>query len=207
MANKSKVLVNFARMKDDELMVAATTIISAMTDNVHFETPSPSLESVQVLVDDYAAKLNAARRRGAPSDTALKNEVRQPLEEALQKLGYYVNATAQGHLSTLLSSGFRSSSGISSLEVPLKIEAVKVRDGRQSGQVRLDFAPQRAARMYECVYRKQHEEAWSAHISTTSSRLNIIAPLSVGQYYEIRVRGINTHGQGDWSDIVTIMVR
>ncbi len=74
MATKFKALIGFTRMKDDELMVTAATIIGAMTDNVHFEQPTPTLESVQQLVDDFSTKLSAARRRGSPEETALKNE-------------------------------------------------------------------------------------------------------------------------------------
>lgn len=66
MARKNKVLVHFTGMKDDELMVSATTILNAMTDNVHFASPNPSLESIQQLVDEYSLRLNVSRRRGSP---------------------------------------------------------------------------------------------------------------------------------------------
>src|SRR5690606_9653972 len=133
MATKFKALVGFTRMKDDELMVTAATIIGAMTDNVHFEQPTPTLESVQQLVDDFSTKLTAARRRGSPVETALKNESRLPLEAALRQLAYYVNGVAEGHLSTLLSSGFPTNGANGSVQSPLKVEGVKLSDGRQSG--------------------------------------------------------------------------
>src|SRR5690606_25320108 len=57
MAKKARALIGFPGMKDDELMVAAHTIIGAMTGNPHFPAPSPSLEEVQDLLEDYATKL------------------------------------------------------------------------------------------------------------------------------------------------------
>lgn len=207
MATKFKALIGFTRLKDDELMVTAATVIGAMTDNVHFAQPTPALESVQGLLDDFSLKLAAARRRGSPEETALKNESREPLETALQQLAYYVNSVAQGHLSTLLSSGFPTNSVGTPVQIPLKVEAVKLTDGRQSMQARLDFAAQRKVLMYEYQYRQEAEEEWSERFATSSSRVNIIAPLVVAKRYEVRVRAVNTQGAGDWSDTASILVR
>jgi hypothetical protein len=196
-------------MKDDELMVAANTIIGAMTDNDHFPTPTPTLADVQVLLDDFTAKLAIARKRGSPEDTAIKDDSKALLAGALQKLGYYVNSTADGHLATVLSSGFPTNAPSTATLVPLTADNVKLSDGRQSGQVRLDFAKQTKVLLYEYCYRKvqQPEAEWGDRLTTTSSRGNIIAPLEVGQRYEIRVRAVNTKGAGDWSQVAGILVR
>ncbi|PRD56050.1 fibronectin type III domain-containing protein [Sphingobacterium gobiense] len=207
MAIKFKALIGFTRMKDDELMVTAATIIGAMTDNVHFEQPTPELATVQELLDDFSAKLSAARRRGSPEETALKNESRLPLEAALRQLAYYVNSVTEGHLSTLLSSGFPTNGAGGSVQVPLKVEGVKLGDGRQSGQMRLDFDKQRNVLLYEYQYRLQGENEWSERFATSSSRANIIAPLMAAERYEVRVRALNTQGTGDWSDHATMIVR
>ena len=209
MSTKPKALIGFTGMKDDEIMVAANTIVGAMTDNNHFPDPSPTLADIQDLLDDFSAKLAAARKRGSPEDTALKDEAKEPLAEALQRLGYYVNSVAKGHLSTLLSSGFPTNSSLTGTLIPLAVENVRVRDGRQSGQVRLDFAKQNNVRIYEYRYRKADipDEPWSDRFMTTSSRGNIIAPLDAGVFYGFQVRAVNTQGPGDWSDTARILVR
>ncbi len=209
MATRAKALISFSRMKDDKLVVAANTIIGAMTNNPHYPQPSPELADIQLLLDDFTAKLAASRKRGSPEDTALKKESKEPLAEALQQLAYYVNSVAKGHLSTLLSSGFPTNSqGVSEL-VPMPVEAVRLSDGRQSGQVRLDFDKQTGVKVYEYRYRiwEGLEDEWSDRLSTTSSRGNIIAPLEVGLRYEVQVRAVNTKGAGDWSQTVSILVR
>ncbi|WP_270088432.1 hypothetical protein [Sphingobacterium sp. SYP-B4668] len=209
MATKAKALIGFARMKDDELMVAATTIIGAMTTNPHFTTPTPALDDVQGLLDDFTAKLAAARKRGSPEDTAIKDESKEPLTLALQQLAYYVNSVAQGKLSVLLSSGFATTAPATASLVPLPVQGLKASDGRQSGQVRIDFLAQKRVLLYEYSYRKVTvpTQAWGERMVTTSSRGNIIAPLEVGEWYEFRVRAVNTQGPGDWSQMATILVR
>ncbi len=209
MATKMKALIGFGKMKDDELVIVCNTIIGAMTGNAKYPTPTPELTDIQVLLDDFTAKLAIARKRGSPEDTALKDESRSPLIVVMQQLGYYVNSVAQGHLSTLLSSGFPTNSTSFANQVPLKVDNVRLSDGRQSGQVKLDFAPQRIATIYEYRYRirTDNPSEWGDRFTTTSSRSNIIAPLEVGKFYEVQARAINTQGVGDWSDSANILVR
>jgi len=209
MSVKPKALIGFSRMKDDELVVAANTILGAMTDNAHFPAPTPGLGDIQGLLDDFTAKLATARKRGSPEDTARKDEAKPLLADALQKLGYYVNTVAKGQLSTLLSSGFPTNATGSVGMIPSMVENVKLRDGRQSGQIRLDFASQQGVRVYEYRYRRSDdpEAKWSDRFTTTSSRANVIAPLDIGVFYEFQVRAINTHGTGDWSNTARILVR
>ncbi|WP_282638716.1 fibronectin type III domain-containing protein [Sphingobacterium thalpophilum] len=209
MATKMKALIGFGKMKDDELVISCNTIIGAMTGNAKYPAPTPELTDIQILLDDFTAKLAVARKRGSPEDTALKDESRSPLIVAMQQLGYYVNSVDQGHLSTLLSSGFPTNSTSFGNQVPLKVDNVRLSDGRQSGQVRLDFAPQKIATIYEYRYRIRTDSPteWGDRFTTTSSRGNIIAPLEVGKFYEVQVRAINTQGVGDWSNAASILVR
>lgn len=209
MATKMRALIGFGQMKEDELLIAATTIVAAMTGNSKFPAPTPELSEVQALLDDFSAKLAISRKRGSPEDTALKDESIPPLVSALQKLGYYVNSVADGHLSTLLSSGFPTNAVASTSSVPALVDNIRLSDGKQSGQMRLDFAKQPKVLLYEYCYRKVEspELPWSDRFTTTSSRQNIIAPLEVGQYYEVRVRAVNTRGAGDWSQTARLLVR
>lgn len=194
-------------MKDDELLVAAETILAAMEGNGSFPDPVPELGSILELLDDFTAKLARARKRGSPEDTAHKEESKKALAESLQKLGYHVNSVADGHLPTVLSSGFPINAPAVANIIPLAVRNVRLSDGRQSGQVRLDFEKQKGMLLYEYIYREAGEEEWSDRFATSSSRGNIIAPLERGTIYEVRVRAINTKGIGNWSDPAAILVR
>lgn len=209
MASKTRALVGFPGMKDGELMVAANTIVAAMTDNSNFPDPSPDLDMIGNLRDDYADKLAASRKRGAPEDFAIKDESKDALAAELQQLGHYVNSVARGRLAIVLSSGFPTNSPDAASLPPISVGNVRANDGRQSGQVKLDFEKQANVRVYEYQYRQadRPDEPWSERYTTTSSRGNIIAPLDPATYYEIRVRAVNTHGVGDWSQVVRFLVR
>lgn len=209
MATKMRALIGFGSMLDDQLLSAATTIIAAMTGNSNFPTPTPALEDIQDLLDDFSTKLAAARKRGSPEDTALKDESFPLLVSGLQKLGYYVNSVADGRLSVLLSSGFPTNASSSPSLVPDSVLNVRTSDTNQSGQMRLDFQPQKKVRLYEYCYRKVStpEVPWSDRVVTGTSRNNVIAPLEPGQYYEVRVRAVNNKGAGDWSNTAKLLVR
>jgi len=55
---------------------------------------------------------------------------------------------------------------------------------------------------------EQGEIKWPEELMRTSnSRGNIIAPVTMGTLYYVRVRARNRRGAGDWSEAVTLMAR
>lgn len=209
MAKKTKALIGFGEMSDDQLLTIATTILAAMTGNAYFPNPTPDLADIQLLLDDYSVKLAAARKRGSPEDTALKDDSADLLIAGLQKLAYHVNSVAEGKLAIVLSSGFLTNAQDTPTQTPNIVLNIQLSDTNQSGQMRLDFDSQKRVRLYEYCFRKVStpEEPWSERFITTSSRNNVIAPLEVGQYYEVRVRAVNGKGAGDWSNTARLLVR
>jgi len=210
MARKIKALTNFTRLKDDELLVLVNTINRAMSNNSSYSTPEPSLANVRVIINEFSSKLSIAKKRGSPEDTALKNESRLRLLDTLKRLSYYVNITAEGKLSVVLSSGFPIHSISYGTFIPIAPTGLTLKDGRLSGQVRIDFDKQKGILIYEFCYRMvdlEQERDWEDHLMTTSSKGNIIGALIVGQVYEVKVRAINRKGIGDWSSVVNWMVR
>lgn len=208
---KQQALGGFRRDSDETLLVKGRTVLLAMTDNPNFETPNPSLETVTEVLDDYEQKLSMAKRRGSPEDTAAKNDIRKVVEQLLKRLAFYVTHTADGNLPKLLSSGFAVSTLPRRDDVPAVVTGVTTRDGRQQGQLRLDFDKNHSAKIYEyqvCQIDAQGlPDEWSESYTTTSSRQNIIAPLVPFQRYGVRVRAVNGYGRSDWSEMVTHVVR
>lgn len=206
-----KALNGFKRMSDEHFSTLASTIYNAMDSNPYFDAPSPELEDVKTAMDAYDEKLAMARRKGSPYDTAVKNEARQELEKILAELAFYVNKVAEGNLPKLLSSGFQVSSDPRTQHIPVRVEGVKLSDGRQSGQLVLRFEMQENVRLYEYCYAferdEEREHVWSEILKTTSSSGNLIAPTIPGKYYYVRVRAINTQGIGEWSEPVSMMAR
>ena len=208
---KQQALGGFRRDSDEAVLVKGKTVLLAMTGNAHFEEPDPSLASLTEALADYEEKLSAARRRGSPEDTARKNTARAELELLLKKLAFYVSNTADGDLAVLLSSGFAVSAMPQKDDVPAVVRGVLLTDGKQQGQMRLDFNQNKSAKMYEyqiCeIDADGFADDWGESYLTSTSRLNIIAPLKPYQRYGVRVRAVNGYGRSDWSEMVTHVVR
>jgi hypothetical protein len=211
MNNKQFALGGFNRVNGDALLVRAMTVLQAMDNNAAFPDPVPALADVTPLMEDFSDKLKLARRKGSPLDTAVKNLSRKALAAALKELAFYVSAKADGALHALLSSGFELSSYPRGGEVPEIIAGVKLQDGKQSGQMRLDFIKQPSALLYEYRYAHEQDEAglwnWAAVLRTSTSRNNILAPLVLYKRYYVEVRAINGFGASAWSEAVSHVVR
>lgn len=199
------------RYPDEELIVRSKTVLEAMTDNTYFPDPAPSLEDFEESYNNFNNKLSAAKRRGSPQDTAEKDLARQEVSRLYKQLAFYVSQTAQGNLAMLLSSGFEVTRHPTGRAVPSVVRDIRLRDGRQSGQMRLDFEKNREALFYE--YEVGIWEAdeltpdWGERYRTTSSRHNVIAPLVPLKRYAVRVKAVNGRGESDWSDIMTHITR
>src|SRR2546430_7608479 len=100
---KAKVNIGFSRTPDSELDERAKGIIEKLTGNGDFPTPSPTLATVQTALDDYSKALGMQRGQARTDTTRVR---RATLEDLLQKLGTYVNTTADGDESKLINSGF-----------------------------------------------------------------------------------------------------
>src|SRR5690606_3781032 len=208
---KQQALGSFRRERDEVVLVKGKTALLAMTDNPNFETPDPALETVRQVLEDYEEKLSLAKRRGSPEDTAAKNDARRATEQVLKRLAFYVSHIANGSLPILLSSGFDVSSLPQRDDVPVVVMGIKLQDGRQSGQMRLNFDKNPSAKIYEYQVSEVDThglpDEWSEAYITTSSRQNVIAPLIRFHRYGVRVRAVNGYGRSEWSEMVTHVIR
>ncbi len=207
---QNKVLTNYDRLNDHELTTLAGGVVLALTGNPNFPAPVPALPNFTALLDDYRAKLEVANRKGSTLEISLKKEAKATLLIAMRKLAIHVNLTADGNAPMLYSSGFPLGAQPQSTQVPARVLRVIVSDGRQSGQMRLDFEAVKKARDYEYQAGTKPEGSeeivWGAILSTSTSRANII-PVIPDEVYYVRVRARNGKGFGDWSEVVSLRAR
>lgn len=211
MSKNQKALSSFARMRDDEFLTQAKIINRCLTGNEYYESPEPGLAVLMGATDDYEVALAESRKKGNPFDTAIKKQARQKLEEVLFDLAFYVNKIAQGDLPTLLSSGFPVSSTQTTYFSPDIIRGMVLSDGRQPGQLRLDFEKQERVLVYEYRYTYEKDSngelVWNNEVfKTSSSRGNILA-VEEGKRYYVQVRAVNIKGISLWSEAVSLMAR
>ncbi len=204
-------MISFNRMSDEVLLSSTNTVIVALTGNTAYATPTPDLATVEAARDYFRDKLAAARRKGSPLETSIKNESRAALEELLRQLAYYVNITAGSSLPVLLSSGFPVSAEPTSGLIPDAPGGLRLRDGRQRGQMRLDFTPVTGATGYEYRFTNEMgpdgQPVFHDRYHTTSSRNNVLSPVETARIYYVQVRALNTQGYGDWSYTLDYVAR
>jgi len=208
---KQFALGGFTHIKDDELLTRGITVLHAMKNNSSFAEPNPPLAELQQKYDDFKEKLAMARRKGSPYDTAAKNESGKDLRLMLKQLAFYVSQVAEGDLQVLLSSGFALSAYPQAEEIPDMVKGIVLKDGKQSGQARLDFKRGKNVLLFEYRYAQTLDEEgqpdWGTPLKTTSSRNNILAALVPYERCYVQVRAVNGAGTTAWSEAVSHVVR
>lgn len=208
---KERLLLSYTHLTDYELSTLAGRVLAAMTDNDNFPDPTPSLAELEPLVNTYRSRHEIASRRGSALEISQKNESRQQLLEAFKQLAFYINTVSDGSQPMLVSSGLILASQPREVYVPDIPRLLRLRDGRVSGQMRLDFEPVKDALEYlytvSDAVDEQGNVVWPDPVLTTRSRRNFIDPVEPGTTYFARVRARNSKGLGDWSETVSLIAR
>ncbi|WP_146113669.1 fibronectin type III domain-containing protein [Sphingobacterium gobiense] len=198
---------------DTEILRRAGAVLEAMIVNEEiFPDPLPSLEALQAAKDAYESRLAISSKTRGLQDISLKNEAKAALADTLQKLAFYVNTVADGHLPTLYASGFRITSPAIKGQVPYSPSWIKGGDGHLSGSVSVDFQKVNGNNVaYEYAYAVTDDldgiPEWGDIIHTRTTRKNIIDGLIPRTVLHIRVRAVNANGVSEWTPPIKHIVR
>lgn len=102
---KAKVVTNYKKLPQDQLLTNSVAVHDAMTGNTDYPTPPITMAAFDLLNKAYSDAL-AAAHKGTPDQTAAKNVAKLDVLNAMSKLAVYVNTTADGDEVKLLGSGF-----------------------------------------------------------------------------------------------------
>jgi len=191
---------------DAQLVKDAQTIVTSLTDNPSYPTPSPALASVNTAINDFSLAIENAAD-GGKTLTLIKNQKRAALGAVLRNLASYVHVACGGDLPTLTSSGFpcqkptRTPVGV--LPAP---DAPALSLGARSGELNASTTPVPNAAAYK--WRLALASAPDAYIleEHTTAASNIFDGLTPGQTYVLDVNVLGSAGPSDWSDTAQLMV-
>lgn len=198
--DNAKALINFAQYTFDGLESKAHTIIASMTNNPHFSSPVPSITDVSTAATAYTNALVAAKT-GNRADISLKNQKRQALELVLKQLAAYVNYTALGNRTIIISSGFDVSKEKEQIPALEKPSDIAVANGKNSGELVVSVTAVKGAVAYVHQYTLEAvptEQSWLS--ATTSTCKYVFSNLEPGKRYWCRVAAVGTKGQIIYSD-------
>lgn len=189
-----------------ELLGSTRFIISQMTANVNFSSPTPTLGDMTTLANDLDVCIQKAEA-GGPNERNLRDDKAAELIDALHQLGDYVVFTAKGDRTVAESSGFPLAKDPSPQPPIEKPQGLQLFDGVNAGELLLRFTKVKGSRayMYQVSLDPADESKWVTVHGTI--RQNLFTGLESGKRYYIRVAAIGTEGQVVYSDVVSRIVQ
>ena len=190
-------------MPIEKKIVKTRFIVTSMTGNANFGTPSPTLATITTNVNALEAA-HIAAKGGGKDDTANMRAKEAVLDLSLKLLGYYVEIIASANPANaeaiILSAGMdvRGKGGN-------KVRGFEVSATGNIGEVRLQR---------EGVIRGSYEYQMSIDISTDANWQRIYSGtrnrfvksgLASGTRYYFRAAGIDKNGLSPWSSVKTMI--
>jgi hypothetical protein len=185
------------------LIVFAQGIVKRMTGNASFANPVPALAVVTTAIDDLRTAETAAlaRTKGA---AAARDEKRTALVALLQQLRAHIQATADAAAAN--GASIIESAGVAVRKTPTRhARTFAAKPGPVSGVVNVVAASAARRASYEWQYSNDGGKTWIAAPPTLQARTKI-AGLVPGATVQFKYRALTKTGEGDWSQVVSLMV-
>jgi hypothetical protein len=205
----AKVKLNLNGLPDALIIQQCTNIKTAMTGNATFATPIPTLTAFGTFITTAQNKLTAADNAQtlAKQATGDKDTAIAALLAAASQLATYVDLTANGDQSKILSAGMDVRAARSPSTTPAQVMNLSLTAGDSSGELDLHWDPVPGSKSYEIQTSPDPvtSSSWVSQPSVTKSKTAIFG-LTSGAKMWARVRAVNPAGQGPWSDPATKIV-
>lgn len=181
--------------------------VTAMTDNLNFPEPDPTLDKLSEVCTRLETAYNDAEsaRQIAKEKTAIQNQVEDEFDETINKMANYVETTSGGDEAKILSANMTpKSKGVRNDELPDIPQHLSVTLSDMENEMDLMWDPVDGASSYNIFMSTDGEDPtkWNFVKSSTGSMTKITG-LTTGQRYWFRVAALNTNGQGAYSETVS----
>jgi hypothetical protein len=200
---KTKISIALARLNDANLILKTEVILSALTNNNYFPTPTPSLASINTILVDFKTACTKVKKDGSKLELVEKNEKRNQLLKLLNNLGLYVQLEGNDNEMALASSGFtlqKKPQPVGVLEKPKNFVVIPL----YTGSIKLKIKAINGAKSYQYEYRKKTENTWQSIVNTKA--YITIYQLESGVEYEFRVAGVGAVTTRVYSDIISSFI-
>ncbi len=194
-----RVSLSFAQLSDHALSSFAGGVIDGLTAQATVFTALPVTVATLTTLRSTFDQAVATATRGSTTDTALKNNARAALIDALRKDALYVEIVSDNDLAVLLSSGYQSTS-TNRAQAPLGQVQVVAVENAQTGELKVRIQPVANARSFLGRIKAAGSE-FGPSVSFASSRAILFKGLTAGITYTLQLCAIGgSTGSGDWSD-------
>jgi hypothetical protein len=203
----SRIKLNFRQLSIPDKIVRARQVVTSLTGNPAFPTPSPAMTVVTAAIDgletDHAEA--QAARQSAKTKTSAQNQSEDVLDKVISQLAAYVDSVGGDNEELIRSAGMDVRAVASAAtENPGQPTALSATAGDHEGEIDLAWDTVAGARSY--VIEKSADPptttSWAQGVVSTKSRATING-LTPGTRYWFRVAAVGTGGQSGWSDPAT----
>jgi hypothetical protein len=202
-----KTSIVFLKTVSDEQLIALTqAIISGLTGNASFPSPTPDLTAITAALADFSDAMAEAANGGVHL-TAAKNAKRAVLASLLRQLAGYINVQCDGDIEKLRSTQFPiqkpTRSRLGAVSTPA---APVLKQGAKSGVLAAKSSPVEGASVYNWRIALASAPTQFVQTAQTTAARTTFAELTPGQVYNVQLNAVGASGTSDWSDDATSMV-
>ena len=202
MARSIAVLKLSPRVKN--VIAYAQSVASAMANNTAFPSPNPTLTAFEADVAALATAEAAvlARTKGAAEMRNTKLEV---VRGDLEKLKTYVQGVADA-ATPAIAEAIIQSAGMGLRKITLHNKAeIAAKQGSVTGSVNLVAKAPAKRAAYTWQY-STDQKTWTSIPSTLKAKTGV-SGLTAGTTYFFRSQALTPKGEGDWGQMVSLLVK
>ncbi len=203
----SKAKINIKKKGDLQLRTYSANHIVQMKDNASYVTPDPTTLDYQVVHDEYSTALDDSLAAGKihMAKIAIKDAKRVLLEGSMTDRCAYVNLKTKDKAKQL-SSGLDVTGVRTKATLLPAVQNLCVNPGDNAGSLNYHWMPLAGARtiQLETSPDPMTPTGWTRQKSVTKSKSTVPGLLSGSRVWG-RARGVNSAGEGAWSDPVSII--
>ncbi len=199
-----RIKLNLSRLSLTEKVAKGRQIVTALTGNSDFPTPTPALAGITTAINDLEAAYIAVQavRQQAKTMTTDQNNKEDILDRVLMQLASYVEAVAGDDLVLIQSAGMGvRAPAVSSGETPTQPANLAATAGDRDGEIDLTWEAIVGAKSYVVQQSPDPptETSW-VHAGVSTKSKTTVGGLNSGTRYWFSVAAVNANGQSGWSD-------
>ena len=204
----AKIRLNFSRLSISEKIARARQIVTAMTGNANFPTPTPALASIATAATTLQTGDGdvLVARQQVSQKISSRNEGEDALDLLMTQLAGYVESVAGDNETMIRSAGMdtRDRRSVSTADAPGQAQALTPDSGDHDGEIDLTWDRVPGAKSYVVEKSPDPPTATSWQHAGVSTKAHFTAGgLISGTRYWSRVASVNSNGQSGWSDPAT----
>jgi hypothetical protein len=207
-ATTIKVLMNFAKLKPNDLVNLAMFVIKSLIGNLAFPNPPVDLTAFGAAVDTLSGAIVAAME-GGKNAKAVRDKQRKLVIQDLNMLAMYVQNHCNDDTAVLQSTGFMAKSTTRSAPQPVAVPSFRYLDyGINSGSLLVSIKSVTGGKAYfvrYAVMSGSQPGPWTIVPTTIVNKPLTLSGLTPATTYGMQVQALGALGYSDWSTLQTII--